>query len=231
MDRAPSPGEAAIGLSLFPCYNPAMSADVTLRPARPEDAPQAAPLIYAAGPTLFNLMFGPSPPDVLRLFGRLFPVPRHPFSYDRALVAEQDGRIAGIALAASIAARRAGGWRLMWLLPRFRGVLPLLRRWPDLRDIGSCMSAPPQDVYYLGILAVTPEMRRRGVGSRLIEEVHRQAQATGAPGVALHAEADNLAALRFYARHGYIETERHLAPPRLARKSITGLVALRRTLP
>ena len=45
-----------------------MPADVTLRPARPADAPEAAPLIFAAGPTLYTLMFGPDRADVLRLF-------------------------------------------------------------------------------------------------------------------------------------------------------------------
>lgn len=207
-----------------------MSADVIVRAARPTDAAEVAPLIYAAGPTLYTLMFGPDPVDVLRLFERLFALPCNPFSYERGLLAEQDGRVVGLALAAPAAAPRWSALRMAILLPRLRGLRPLLRRWRHLRDIGACISPMPRDAYYLGILAVAPEVRCQGVGSALMDEVHHRARMAGAPGVALHAEIDNVAALRFYARHGYTESQRLVASPRLAHNGIAGLATLRKTL-
>ena len=208
-----------------------MSAEVHVRPARPADAPEAARLIYAAGPILYTLMFGPDPADVVGLFGALFALPRNPFSYERGLVALRDGQVVGLALAAPGGGQRGMGLRMLSLLPRLRGVWPLLRRWRDLREIGACISTLPRAAYYLGILAVAEEARCRGAGSALMEEVHHRARMVGAPGVVLHAELDNTVALRFYARHGYVETQRHVAAPALARRGIAGFVTLGRTPP
>ena len=51
---------------------------LSLRPAQPSDAADAAPLIHAAGPVLFNYMFGPREPDVKMFFKALFQEPRKP---------------------------------------------------------------------------------------------------------------------------------------------------------
>ena len=210
-----------------------MSTDVTLRPARPADAPDAATLIYAAGPTLYTLMFGPDRADVLHLFERLFALPRNPFSYQRGLLAVRGDETIGLALAAPVGSQRGigAGLRMLYLMPRLRGLWPLLRNGRAMRDIGACISTPPRDAYYLGILAVAEGARSHGVGSALIEEVHHRARLHGASCVALHAELDNAVALRFYARHGYMEAHRHPSLPRLARQGIAGLAALRRALP
>ena len=120
-----------------------MPAEVTLRPARPADGSEAAPLIFAAAPTLYTLMFGPDPADVLSLFERLFTLPRNPFSYERGLFAIQQGRVVGLALAAPVGARPGAGLRMLYLLPRLRGLWPLLRCGREMRDIGACISTPP----------------------------------------------------------------------------------------
>ena len=209
-----------------------MSSDVTLRPARPADAPQAAPLIYAAGPTLYTLMFGPDRADVLRLFEGLFALPRNPFSHERGLLAVRGDEVVGLALSAPVGSQRGigTGLRMLYLMPRLRGLRPLLSNGRAMRDIGACVSTPPRDAYYLGILAVAESARCHGAGSALIEEVHHRARLHGASCVALHAELDNAAALRFYARHGYVEAQRHASVPRLARQGIAGLASLRRAL-
>ena len=120
---------------------------------------------------------------------------------------------------------------MMFLLPRLRGFLPLLRRWrrPARHRRLHQPDRPPTPTTW----ASWPWPRKsrcQGVGSALMDEVHHQARMAGAPGVALHAEIDNAAALRFYARHGYTESQRRLASPRLARNGIAGLATLRKTL-
>ena len=187
-------------------------------------------MIYAAGATLYTLMFGPDPTDVLQLFERLFALPCNPFSYERGLIAEQGAHVIGLALAAPAAAPRWSGLRMALLLLRLRGIAPLLRQWRHLRDIGACISPMPRDAYYLGILAVAPKARCQGVGAVLIQEVHHRARMAGAPGIVLHAEIDNNVALRFYARHGYTESHRRVASPRLAHNGVAGLATLRKPL-
>lgn len=198
---------------------------ITLRPARPDDAPDAAPLIYAAGPALFRLMFGPNERDVLRFFTALFRLPRNPFSFEYAILAERDGKIVGLAISADAAARRRIGRRMFWLAPRLRGPFALLRRLPLVFDIMACASDPPPEAYYLSILAVAPDSRRQGIGSRLLEEVRRRARAAGCQNLALHTELDNVAAQRLYARHGYVEAHRKAAK-RADRTGISGFVAM-----
>jgi ribosomal protein S18 acetylase RimI-like enzyme len=62
-------------------------------------------------------------------------------------------------------------------------------------------------------LVVAPEARGQGVGSRLLEEVLRQAEAAGCAEVSVSALADNSGALAFYRRHGLVDEalllERH----------------------
>ncbi|MFB6141013.1 MAG: GNAT family N-acetyltransferase [Halosimplex sp.] len=52
-------------------------------------------------------------------------------------------------------------------------------------------------------LYVVPERRNRGVGGQLLETAERRLEDLGADTVVLEAMAENLAARRFYRRHGY----------------------------
>jgi len=52
-------------------------------------------------------------------------------------------------------------------------------------------------------LYVEPEVRNEGIGSELLETAERQLDKRGAETVVLEAMAGNMAARRFYRRHGY----------------------------
>ena len=52
-------------------------------------------------------------------------------------------------------------------------------------------------------LYVAPEYRNEGVGGDLLETAERRLDGLGADTVVLEAMAENLAARRFYRRHGY----------------------------
>ncbi|MGC4110138.1 MAG: GNAT family N-acetyltransferase [Nocardioides sp.] len=55
-------------------------------------------------------------------------------------------------------------------------------------------------------LSVLPEHRGRGLGSRLLEQLHERLREQGARDVLLGALAGNADALRLYERHGYRPT-------------------------
>lgn len=55
---------------------------------------------------------------------------------------------------------------------------------------------------------VLPEHRRRGIGSRLMAEAESWLARRGARAVYLEAAADNLAAIDFYRKLGYVEAGR-----------------------
>ena len=199
---------------------------IVLRPATPDDAREAAPLIREAGPALFDRVFGPRPDDAVRFFERLFARSDVPFSYQSALVAVQGGEVVGLALAAPAWARRQNSWRMLYLLPRYRGLSAPLRLLPVVRAFWSATS-PPREAYYLSILAVRPDRRGRGIGGQLLAAVGRQAAETGCPMVCPHAEMDNAGARRFYERHGYRVTSEH-PTPRAAAWGVVGFAAMRK---
>jgi ribosomal protein S18 acetylase RimI-like enzyme len=64
-----------------------------------------------------------------------------------------------------------------------------------------------EDAAHLNLLAVSPGARRRGVGSALLLWLEQVGRAAGAEAIRLEARQDNLAALAFYARHGFRTTE------------------------
>lgn len=52
--------------------------------------------------------------------------------------------------------------------------------------------------------AVAPSQRRAGVGTVLIDRAKAWARARGLPGLRLETQSNNVAACRFYARHGFV---------------------------
>jgi ribosomal protein S18 acetylase RimI-like enzyme len=60
-------------------------------------------------------------------------------------------------------------------------------------------------------LSVLPEWRGRGLGSRLLEELHERLRAQGASDFVLGALAGNADALRLYERHSYRPTWLYLS--------------------
>ena len=74
------------------------SRGVIVRPARPEDAPQAAYLMYLSGPGPSETIWGGPASNAIRVWRELFPIPNHMYSYSHALVAEWDGQVVGLLL-------------------------------------------------------------------------------------------------------------------------------------
>ena len=204
-----------------------MSDTVILRGAAPGDAAGAASLIHAAGPALYERIFGPSRAEATAFFQALFALPDSLFSYQNGLVAVQAGQVVGLALSLP-GSRYHQGWDVPRQLLR-RGPRLWLRLLPAVWDLRRSTLAPPPDAYYLGILAVAPCLRGQGIGAKLLAEVHVRARAAGCGSVCLHAEKGNAGAIRFYKRAGYRVT--HDRPtPRAARWGVTGFVGMRKEL-
>lgn len=76
----------------------------------------------------------------------------------------------------------------------------------DGKIVGLLATIPKDNV--LDQLFVTPEAQRRGIGAALLDEAKRQLPA----GLTLRTPATNLAAHRFYERHGLIAIEDAVHP-------------------
>jgi ribosomal protein S18 acetylase RimI-like enzyme len=72
------------------------------------------------------------------------------------------------------------------------------------RAIGTCVGVAEDGWLGLFSLVVDPAARRRGIGSAIVDALQGWARERGARRVYLQVEADNTAALAFYARRGCV---------------------------
>jgi ribosomal protein S18 acetylase RimI-like enzyme len=177
-----------------------MAADFSLRPAMRENAVDLAILMDMASRGLVNWVWsriaepGQSALEVGR--ERLRDRADLPSHYQRWIVAECDGVVAG----------------------GFAGYVV-----PDPYDPGNVSDLP--DVYgplleleavaagswFLMAIAVYPEFRRQGLGSRLLEAATDAARQSGVGRASLTVSTANKIACRLYERHGFRESARRRA--------------------
>jgi ribosomal protein S18 acetylase RimI-like enzyme len=58
---------------------------------------------------------------------------------------------------------------------------------------------------WLNYLAVSPDMRRRGLGRRMVSEAEKRLRALGCPKINLQVRASNVEAVTFYRNIGFAE--------------------------
>lgn len=172
-----------------------------LRPARKDDARALALLIDIAGEGFGKHLWsqaaqpGESPLDVgMRRAQR----EEGGFSHRRATIAERSGEVAGLLL----------GYRLDD--PYDTGDLAAL---PDLIRPLVELEAEAPGSWYVNALAVFPQFRGQGLGSLLLAEAERLAQAAGAHELSLIVASENEGAKRLYLRCGYRARERRPLVP------------------
>jgi ribosomal protein S18 acetylase RimI-like enzyme len=178
---------------------------VRLRPAAPQDAPEIARLMLAAGGGFYEFLLDglpEAPGGPAAALGAMAAGRAGGYSWRHCRVAELDGRVAGL----------ANAYPADWIgappdsLPeaRRRHIAPLAA----LREPGSL---------FLAHLAVAPAARRRGLGGILLDDTIRRARAAGWRRIGLTVWAENGPALALYRRFGFVERARaDLGPhPRL----------------
>lgn len=185
------------------------------RPAAPEDATAAVPLIYSSGPAAFDYVFaageGRDAPSFLQ---HCFVDGAGEFGWRNHWVGIADERV--IAVGAGYGADTK--WTFMLAAARqilahygLRQGSAVIAR--GLR-VESVIRPPEGDMLYLAHLAVVPELRGHGVGRALIDQLVGVAREAGRRRAALDVAASNPRAEALYRRAGFkVVSERrsHLA--------------------
>ena len=102
-------------------------------------------------------------------------------------------------------------WR--WTPPRVQRALADARtnvcvaRQDEGRLLGFGIMIYADDTAHLSLLAVDPAARRQGVGTALLEWLEQVAGVAGIQSIQLEARRSNAAALAFYGRRGYRQTD------------------------
>lgn len=168
-----------------------------IRPARPEDAPHAAPLIIETGYQSNRIAFG-SLDNARKVLTNMFARPRNVHSYNFATVYELNDKVAGILIGYTREQERKSFWPSAFFLSSRLG----FRMGGILRIQGMIGKIEPGD-YYVHVLAVVPEFRSHGIGAMLMKEAERIAVENGKSRISLLVEAQNEGAIKFYQREGY----------------------------
>ena len=78
----------------------------------------------------------------------------------------------------------------------------------DGKLVGTVMGGYDGHRGWVYSLAVTPELRRRGIGTALVRHVERALRERGCPKINLQVLASNAATVAFYEKLGYAVEER-----------------------
>lgn len=184
-----------------------------IRPARAEDAAAIARLFLISSDGLAAYIWGllAEPGEPLEAVGRRrYARTGVPFSWQNALVAEEEGAVIGMAHAYPIGIADAPSDE-----PD-----PVLRPYAELEEPGSL---------YLAGLAIEPP--HRGIGSALMDATEARAAARGFDRVSTICFAMNTGAYRLYQRRGYVAKDRRpLVPHPTLRYASGDAVLLVKTL-
>ncbi|WP_437936906.1 N-acetyltransferase family protein [Sorangium sp. So ce341] len=92
-------------------------------------------------------------------------------------------------------------WRARLALPGSHNLVAYV----DGGPVGMATGAPFEGTYELISMWVAPEVRGRGVGDALVEEILRWAREQGARELRLDVKEHNRSAISLYVRHGFID--------------------------
>ena len=188
------------------------SGNLTFRPARPEDAATAGPLVFETFPKVATFLIGLGSEERAKaIITHLFAMPGHRFSYEVTQLATFEGRIIGLMVTYPGKRHHKLDSKLDKLVLkqyRMRGKIALtIRAWPLM-----WVKEVSRDEYLVGNLAVRGRYRGRGAGSAMLKYVEEIAREAGYLKIALRVAIENQAARKLYERMGYKTVSIHLEP-------------------
>ncbi len=182
-----------------------MTTDLVFRPASPADAYALAELSIMAGDGLYEFLLEElAPTEMLAgLISRTVKQGTGGFSWRQCLVADNQGVIGMI-----------NAFPAAWLRDEERDILPHDR----VQILDPIDQVQDWESFLVNSVAVRPQYRRRGVGTRLMEMAIEQARAGGFARLSANVWADNVAARALFRRQGFdSQTQVEVAPhPALA---------------
>ncbi len=186
------------------------AAEIDFRPGEPADAKAASRLLFDSFPKLATFIIGLGNQDRAKeILKRLFTLPGHRFSYKHTVIAQHQGRIAGmyVAIPGSVLGksnRRLGQLVLRQYRAKGKNAL-IIRTWPlvFIKEAG-------RDEYLLSNLAVKKSMHGKGVGRSILSHFEDQASQAGCTKVALMIPIGDQQSRQFFEENGYKVKAIHL---------------------
>jgi ribosomal protein S18 acetylase RimI-like enzyme len=168
----------------------------TLRPARKSDCLRIAELYRISSDGVADYIWtrlAAPGEDILDVGRRRYEREGIPFSYQNCKLVEHRGQVVGMLVAFP-----------MRVDPEYVEPDPVLAPYSALEE---------DESYYVCGMAVEPEFRGRGIGTRLLEMAERDCRRHGLRKLSLIVFEQNTGAKRLYERSGYVEKHRRPVEP------------------
>lgn len=177
---------------------------VTVRAARPEDAMACAPMIYSAGPDVFNYFSGSTDERVtFRFLEAAFSSNKGEFGYANHWVAEKDGVVLGVAAGYSLERKKAVEKGMLSFMISYFGFFGIWGAMFRGFMIESKLSPPGPGEFMISHVGVAPEARSQGVGGALFNRLFEEGRSAGMTSAVLDVAATNPRAQALYERLGF----------------------------
>jgi len=171
-----------------------------VRKANKDDSLGFAELLLLSAP-YFPILFGDKIKSVLQY---LFEDYANLFSFENTYIIESNDEIAGMLLGYTWQEKSRENLKTGFLLFKKLGI-SLLGKYSILKKFNKTIGEFNKDEYYISNIAIHPRFRGAGLGRELIFEAEKNAKIIGVKRMILDVEKDNLEAIGFYKKLGYIK--------------------------
>jgi ribosomal protein S18 acetylase RimI-like enzyme len=177
-----------------------MTAGIVFRPASPADAYALAELSILAGDGMYEFLLEElAPREMLAgLIARTMKRDTGGFSWRHCFVADDKGVVGML-----------NAFPAAWLREEERDILPQDR----VQILDPIDQAQDWESFLVNSVAVRPQHRRQGIGTRLLEMAIEQARAGGFARLTANVWADNFAACAVFEKAGFDVQTRVEVPP------------------
>jgi ribosomal protein S18 acetylase RimI-like enzyme len=175
---------------------------LSIRPAVPEDAKSAIPLIRLSMGDEIDWLFGQEknhPTDIV--VDALFRKRKNRASHDACWLAEEKSKVIGLLMAFSGSELQRRNLTTGWQLAGIFG-LPATIRLERRQPVYGNLIEADKDEFYLSNLGVSPELQGQGIGTSMLSFADELARTAGFSKCSLIVTYDN-PACQWYERCGY----------------------------
>lgn len=173
------------------------------RPATPQDAEAAVPLIYSSGPQAIDYGFPRHAKTQQDFLHFAFTDGQGFLGYQNHTVATLDDQVVGIAALYNLSAYLRLTLAHLWQLWRFYPAWKLTDLAVRGVHLTSLMPPPAQSMHYLAHFAVAKQFQSTGIGKCMLDYHRAQARALGRHQFALDVSVNNPRAQALYERYGF----------------------------
>jgi len=202
-----------------------------IRPAIPEDKDACAQLLYLSGPQMFSYFLVARPPKIYRLLEVFYTKPAVLFSYEKAVVKEENSIICGMVLGYPVLEMKTLSENMIKYgseIIRINGLLATLKTLVR-SGLEKYIQIASDDEYYISNLAVFEAYRGRGYATELLHVAEKEAKRHGLAKLSLFVEYYNKHAKNVYEKFGFVEEQSVTFPEKYKRHNLDGIYKMVKT--